>query len=70
MFMQESLPDDVDDFEEFRTRSSELVRDTVFIVGASDVFCQASFSHSVTSLNSVICVNAVVFCPMAGFHLH
>jgi len=39
---QESLPDDVDDFEEFRTRSLELVRDTVFIVGAADVFYQAS----------------------------
>jgi len=48
---QESLPDDVDDFEEFRTRSSELVRDVVFIVGASDVFCQVT-SFSVIKLNN------------------
>jgi len=39
--VQESLPDDVDDFEEFRVRSVELVRDIVFIVGAADVFYQA-----------------------------
>jgi len=32
----------VDDFEEFRVRSSELVHDCVFVVGASDVFCQVT----------------------------
>jgi len=36
----ESLPDEADDFDEFRTRSAELIRDSVFIVGASDTFCQ------------------------------
>jgi len=39
---KENLPDDVDDFEEFRVRSSELVHDCVFVVGASDVFCQVT----------------------------
>jgi len=43
LWIQESLPDDVDDFEEFRTRSAELVRDIVFIVGASDIFYQVNF---------------------------
>ena len=43
---QENLPDDDDDFEEFRVRSSELVRDTVFIVGASEVFFQASLLNA------------------------
>jgi len=50
MSLQESLPDDVDDFEDFRSRSFELVRDVVFIVGASDVFYQARFHVSYSSL--------------------
>jgi len=55
MFIQESLPDDVDDFEEFRLRSLELVRDIVFIVGAADVFYQAS--DQITSHNIPHCVH-------------
>jgi transportin-3 len=36
----ESLPDEADDFDDFRARSAELVRDIVFVVGATDAFCQ------------------------------
>lgn len=37
---QEGIPDENDDFGEFRLRVSELIKDVVFIVGSSQCFTQ------------------------------
>ncbi|KAL5010143.1 hypothetical protein ScPMuIL_012448 [Solemya velum] len=36
----EGIPDDTNDFGEFRVRASELIKDVVFIVGSSSCFAQ------------------------------
>lgn len=43
MFLQEGIPDENDDFGEFRLRVSELIKDVVFIVGSSQCFTQVRF---------------------------
>lgn len=42
-FLQEGIPDENDDFGEFRLRVSELIKDVVFIVGSSQCFTQVRF---------------------------
>ena len=34
------MPEEQDDFDDFRMHAAELIRDTVFIVGATDAFYQ------------------------------
>ena len=41
-YIQEGVPDDNDDFFEFRMRVSELIKDVVFIVGSSTCFTHVS----------------------------
>lgn len=43
IFLQEGIPDENDDFGEFRLRVSELIKDVVFIVGSSQCFTQVRF---------------------------
>lgn len=43
MFLQEGIPDENDDFGEFRLRVSELIKDVVFVVGSSQCFTQVRF---------------------------
>lgn len=38
--LQVGIPDEADDFEDYRDRSTELVRDVEFVVGATNVFHQ------------------------------
>ena len=40
--LQEGVPDENDDFYEFRMRVSELIKDVVFIVGSSTCFTHVS----------------------------
>lgn len=37
---QEGVPDENDDFSEFRRRVSDLIKDVVFIIGSSKCFQQ------------------------------
>ena len=45
MFLQEGIPDETDEFGDFRSRVSELIKDVVFIVGSSACFSQVSTLH-------------------------
>jgi hypothetical protein len=40
MIVQETLPEETDDFDDFRLHSAELIHDIVFVVGATDAFYQ------------------------------
>ena len=40
--LQDGIPEDGDEFVDFRSRVVELVKDVVFIVGSSSVFAQVS----------------------------
>lgn len=42
--LQEELLEDGDDFADFRTKVSELIKDVVFIVGSSNCFRQMFLS--------------------------
>lgn len=37
---QEGIPEDTDDFGEFRMRVSDLVKDVIFLVGSMECFSQ------------------------------
>jgi hypothetical protein len=37
---QETLPEETDDFDDFRLHSAELIHDIIFVVGATDAFYQ------------------------------
>lgn len=38
--LQEGIPEDSDDFGEFRIRVSDLVKDVIFLVGSMECFTQ------------------------------
>lgn len=50
---QEGIPDENDDFGEFRLRVSEIIKDVVFIVGSSQCFTQVSLCGLFFSSNMV-----------------
>lgn len=52
LFLQEGIPEDGDEFVDFRSRVVELVKDVVFIVGSSTVFAQVSVL-AFTRMNSL-----------------
>lgn len=37
---QDGLPDEADDFDDFRVRSIDLVKDVEFVVGATNIVVQ------------------------------
>lgn len=39
---QEGIPEDTDDFGEFRMRVSDLVKDVIFLVGSMECFSQVT----------------------------
>lgn len=41
--VQEGVPEDTDDFGEFRMRVSDLVKDVIFLVGSMECFSQVEF---------------------------
>lgn len=41
--IQEGVPEDTDDFGEFRMRVSDLVKDVIFLVGSMECFAQVGF---------------------------
>lgn len=40
LWRQEGIPEDTDDFGEFRVRVSDLVKDVIFLVGSMECFSQ------------------------------
>lgn len=42
---QDGIPEDTDDFGEFRMRVSDLVKDVIFLVGSMECFSQVITSH-------------------------
>lgn len=51
---QEGIPEDTDDFGEFRMRVSDLVKDVIFLVGSMECFSQVATLLEITSSNDVI----------------
>ncbi len=43
--VQEGVPEDTDDFGEFRMRVSDLVKDVIFLVGSMECFSQVEFIY-------------------------
>lgn len=41
---QDGLPDEADDFDDFRVRSIDLVKDVEFVVGATNIVVQVGES--------------------------
>lgn len=39
---QEGVPEETDDFGEFRMRVSDLVKDLIFLIGSMECFAQVS----------------------------
>lgn len=57
-FSQEGIPEDTDDFGEFRMRVSDLVKDVIFLVGSMECFAQVSL---VLIFNFIILIVKVIF---------
>ncbi len=54
---QEGLVDSGDEFMDFRSRVTELIKDVVFIVGSSTVMRQVQFcflGYSITDLDNIM----------------
>lgn len=52
---QEGVPEETDDFGEFRMRVSDLVKDLIFLIGSMECFAQVSpFGDSEASFNGHI----------------
>lgn len=58
---QEGVPEETDDFGEFRMRVSDLVKDLIFLIGSMECFAQvSSFGDSWASFSDHIdCVSVV-----------
>lgn len=56
---QEGVPEETDDFGEFRMRVSDLVKDLIFLVGSVECFAQVGFAGA-TCLHP--CVSCSFFC--------
>lgn len=42
LIFQEGVPEETDDFGEFRMRVSDLVKDLIFLIGSMECFAQVS----------------------------
>lgn len=64
---QDGIPEDTDDFGEFRMRVSDLVKDVIFLVGSVECFAQVSsfspdpLSHCRDLLCSMLTLSPLVF---------
>lgn len=50
---QDGIPEDTDDFGEFRMRVSDLVKDVIFLVGSMECFSQVTLISNTRGLFSV-----------------
>lgn len=55
--VQDGIPEDTDDFGEFRMRVSDLVKDVIFLVGSMECFSQVTLVvlHTV---GNIVCSEA------------
>lgn len=70
---QEGVPEETDDFGEFRMRVSDLVKDLIFLIGSMECFAQVSpFGDSSQFYGSFNCVHFCVFykCSIFFFSLN
>lgn len=50
---QEGIPEDTDDFGEFRMRVSDLVKDVIFLVGSMECFSQVTLDSHLTNYHKL-----------------
>lgn len=48
---QDGIPEDTDDFGEFRMRVSDLVKDVIFLVGSMECFSQVVLFNASTEMS-------------------
>lgn len=54
---QEGVPEETDDFGEFRMRVSDLVKDLIFLIGSMECFAQVSpFGDSYQFYSSLLLI--------------